>query len=84
MGRQTTFLIYGRGSCPYCVRAVDLLDFAGFENHFFDLEDDPEFLNEVKQMYQHKTVPIVVRIDGETGVVNFLGGCSELEEYLND
>ena len=84
MGRQTTFLIYGRSSCPFCVKAVDLLEFAGIDNHFFDLEDDPEFLEEAKRVYNHKTVPLVLRIDGESGVANFIGGYTELENYLND
>ena len=84
MARGTIFLIYGRSSCPYCCKAVDLLSFAGIEHDFFDLEEDREFLEEVKKFYEHKTVPIVLRIDGETGLVKLIGGCSELEEWLND
>jgi len=84
MGRETSFILYGRSSCPYCIRAVDLLSFAGLEHDFFDLEEDREFLQEVKEYYNYKTVPIILKIDGSTGQVKFLGGCSDLEEWLND
>lgn len=84
MTRNNTFLVYGRSSCDYCTRAVDLLEFAGLENYFFDLENDREFLEEAKSTYKHKTVPIVLTIDGETGLTRLIGGYTELKEFLND
>jgi glutaredoxin len=82
--KETSYLIYGRSSCPYCVKATQLLDFAGISHDFFDLEDDREFLEEAKVFYNHSTVPIVLRIDGETGIVNLVGGCDDLKGELSD
>lgn len=84
MARQNTYLIYGRSSCPYCTKAASLLDFAGIEYDFFDLENDREFLNEAKQFYNHPTVPIVLKIDGESGIVSLIGGCDDLKGELSD
>ena len=84
MTRKTSYLIYGRSSCPYCVKANHLLDFAGISYDFFDLEEDREFLEEAKVFYNHPTVPIVLRIDGETGIVNLIGGCDDLKGELSD
>ena len=84
MARGTSYLVYGRSSCPYCVEATHLLDFAGIDYDFFDLEDDREFLEEAKKFYSHATVPIVLKIDGETGIVKLIGGCDDLKRELND
>lgn len=84
MARENSYLIYGRSSCPYCVKATQLLDFAGIEYDFFDLEEDREFLDEAKRFYNHPTVPIVLKIDGETSIVSLVGGCDDLKGELSD
>ena len=84
MARAISFLVYGRSSCPYCVESTDLLGFAGIDYHFFDLEDDREFLEEVKEFYNQSTVPIVLKVDGPTGIVKLIGGCDDLRSWLND
>ena len=84
MARNNNYLIYGRSSCPYCVKATHLLDFAGIEYDFFDLEEDREFLEEAKKFYNHPTVPIVLKVDGETGIVKLIGGCDDLKGELSD
>lgn len=84
MTRASSFLVYGRSSCPYCVESTDLLGFAGLDYNFFDLEEDREFLEEVKRFYNHSTVPIVLSIDGPTGKVKLIGGCDDLRNWLND
>ena len=64
--------LYTWTTCPFCVRAKDLLQSKGvdFTEHVMDGRDAE--LNEVKSKYQHTTVPIVI-IDG-----NLIGGYTEL------
>ena len=78
------YLIYGRSSCPYCIEAVRVLSSSGIEHTFFDLESDREFLNEAKAFYSHSTVPIVLKINKDTGIVKLIGGCDDLKGDLND
>ncbi|MHC4376506.1 MAG: glutaredoxin domain-containing protein [Planctomycetota bacterium] len=64
--------LYTWTTCPFCVRAKDLLKSKGvdFTEHVMDGKDAE--LNEVKRKYQHNTVPIVI-VDG-----NLIGGYTEL------
>ena len=78
------YLIYGRSSCPYCVQATKLLDAHQLKYNFFDLEFDRDFLNEAKVFYDHRTVPIVLKVNGKSGIVEFIGGCDDLKGKLND
>ena len=84
MVRENSYLVYGRSSCPYCEEAVQPLGFAGVPHDFFDLEDDREFLEEAKKFYNHSTVPIVLKIDGVSGIVKLIGGCDDLKGELSD
>lgn len=84
MVRNNSYLIYGRSSCPYCVEAVRVLELNGLPNDFFDLENDREFLDEAKAFYDRQTVPIVLKIDGESGIVRLIGGCDDLKGELSD
>ena len=84
MVNKYKFLIYGRSSCPFCVRAEQMLKFKKQECQFFDLENDRQFLEEAKIFYQHNTVPIVLSIDKDSGKVSKVGGSDDLKEWLRD
>ena len=77
------YFIYGISSCPFCVRAVERLESEEFSYCFFDLEQDEDFLKEVKVFYDHATVPIVLENDSESGETSFIGGCDSLLERLD-
>lgn len=64
--------LYTSSWCPFCIRARQLLDDRGvpYEEHVLD--GDPALETEVKQKYDHWTVPIVL-VDGQ-----FIGGSDEL------
>ncbi len=84
MDSKHKYLIYGRRSCPFCVEAVEVLQARDIENIFFDLESDQKFLNEAKQFYNHPTVPIVLKIDNDSGIVKLIGGCDNLKGDISD
>lgn len=79
------YIIYTLSDCSFCDSARKMLIDNKDEFYEFLLDDDPEFLSEVKSFYKHKTVPIVVENDTETGETTFVGGSGELDirRYAN-
>ena len=75
------YIIFGRESCPYCVKAKNLLKRKNKTFHFLDLENEDEILLEVKEYYSHFTVPIVLKCD-EHFSWHIVGGYSELKNSL--
>lgn len=76
------FIIIGRSTCPFCVKAVDYCDAKGAKSKFLDYADTPDILQEYKDFYKHPTVPIILANNLETGYIKMVGGFSDLLEYL--
>ena len=77
------FIVHGRTSCPFCVKAVGLLESKNVAYIFSPIEG--EILAEAKQRWAHKTVPIVVERDlHEVEYESLIGGYTELSEYLSE
>lgn len=82
------FTIYSLTDCPYCKRAVSLLDEKNIPFIVVVMDKNQEFLQKIKQDMNHPTVPIVVQ-QTELGI-RLIGGCDNLEaflqsqEFLND
>ena len=77
------FIVHGRTSCPFCVKAVGLLESKNMAYIFSPV--DGEILTEVKRKWDHATVPIVVERDlHECEYESFIGGYTELNEYLTE
>ena len=76
------FIIIGRSTCPFCVRAVDYCVAKQAEHEFLDYANDPEKLEEYKEFHDHPTVPIVLANNLETGYTKKVGGYSDLLEFL--
>ena len=75
--------IYGKATCPHCIRAKDYLQQAGVENRYYDVVKDTralyEMLARVKPIIGPKspvTVP-QIWIDGD-----YVGGADALKEIL--
>lgn len=78
------YFVYGTSSCPFCILALEKLSSMNLENIFFNLEHDPAYMKEVKEFYDHGTVPIVLQNDLTTGMTSFVGGSDDLMELLDD
>ena len=77
------FIVHGRTSCPFCVKAVGLLESKNVAYVFSPV--DGEVLTETKQRWGHPTVPIVVERDlHECVYESLIGGYTELSEYLTE
>tara|TARA_R100001510_G_C7653216_1_gene211294 strand:+ start:1778 stop:2035 length:258 start_codon:yes stop_codon:yes gene_type:complete len=75
------FRLYTKSSCPFCQAAMKLLAEHKKEFELYGLDKQPELLNEIKKTYNWKTVPVVVEITH--GQEKFIGGYTDLKEYLN-
>ena len=75
------FIIIGRSNCPFCIHAIDYCSAKNFEFIFLDYNESPEDLEEYKDFHYHKTVPIILANNIETGYTKKVGGYSELLEY---
>ena len=76
------FIIIGRSSCPFCVRAIDYCTAKGRKFEFLDYASEPQMLQEYKEFHNHPTVPIILANNLETGYTKKVGGYSDLLEYL--
>lgn len=65
-------VVYTKESCPYCIRAKNLLNQKGVPFVEHNLENKPQELAELKERTGWKTVPQIF-IDGQ-----LIGGFSEL------
>jgi glutaredoxin 3 len=64
--------IYTKDSCPYCVRAIDLLEKKNVIVMEINLSEEPERITEMIERSQRKTVPQIF-IDH-----HHIGGCDDL------
>ena len=76
------YMIYGAEWCGYCKTAVSLASSTGKEVIYIDLTDDEKYINEVKEFYNTRTIPLIMAIS-TTGLVKRVGGCSDLKEFLS-
>jgi len=80
MARKRYHLII-KESCPYCGKALQLLDSKGLTYDTDSMDETPELLQEIKQKLNCKTVPIIWEIDN-VGSRKFIGGYAELVQHF--
>ena len=78
--------IYTSSYCPYCIRAKQSLDSKGVEYNEVNLDKNPEKKLETMQMFNWRTVPIILigdeLIGGYDQLVS-LERSKKLDELLN-
>ena len=73
------YIIYGKASCPYCMKIIKKLTEAKKTFYVELLDGNPEKLERMKIKYNHSTVPIViVKRQEET----LIGGCDDTIKHL--
>jgi glutaredoxin len=78
------YILYVKKTCPFCIKAKELLSIYEAESRIIALDDSPEILQEMKQAWNWKTVPMVFEYDAPDpiGTTNFIGGYTDLKERL--
>tara|TARA_R110000824_G_scaffold299654_1_gene487704 strand:- start:15 stop:269 length:255 start_codon:yes stop_codon:yes gene_type:complete len=77
------YKLYIKRDCPYCDRALKLLDKQGHDYIVNLMDHNEELLSEVKKKYVWDTVPMIIEISDKKGF-HFIGGYTDLCEYLGE
>lgn len=64
--------VYGTASCPYCVRACELLENKRIDYRWIDVSNDAALYQKMTELTGGRTVPQIL-IDGQP-----IGGCDEM------
>mgnify|MGYP003654131897 FL=1 len=77
------YILFIKQECPFCVRAVDLLEKQGKEYDVVKFDADQRtLLEQMKTAYQWETVPMV--FERQDNDIKFIGGYTDLVEYLGN
>lgn len=74
------YIVYGRKSCQFCKRAMDLIGFNGQKGTFVELSKDANALAEMI----HRGIdsfPVVV-VSYDDGTEEFIGGYDDLVKWF--
>ncbi|CAH8211693.1 glutaredoxin [Vibrio aestuarianus] len=78
-------IVYGKATCPYCIKAKKLLDEAGIEYTYHDVVKESaalyRMIPEVKAIIGPKTPVTVPQIWLDD---RYIGGCDKLESWLKE
>lgn len=78
------YVLYIRETCPYCAQAQELLKEHEADFKLVRFEKGQEkIVQEIKDAYEWGTVPMVFQI-AESGVINFIGGFTDLKQHLSE
>lgn len=78
------FILYIKKRCTYCRKAINLLNEKKEPYIVTDLTKNKEIMQEIKEVFRHDTVPIVLYADKENTTLDFIGGYTELHELLEN
>ena len=81
MGNET-YTLWIKSQCPFCVEAQQELLRRKKTHTVVVMDEKPEELNEVKKLWDHATVPIVVMQEGDVEV--FICGYTDLMDWFEN
>ncbi len=77
------YKVIGYGSCPWCQKANSLLMQEKLPFVACWIENSWALVDHYKTIYDMKTVPIVLKVNLETGEEDVIGGFTDLKEYID-
>ena len=80
MARKRYHLII-KESCPYCQKAIALLDSKGLAYDLDPMDEELELLKEIKESLNYDTVPMIWETN-HLGAKTFIGGFDQLSHLL--
>ena len=78
------YRVFGYSDCGFCTRATKLLQERGLMFTYWPLEQDEGMKNVLQENHSWKTVPMIIYFDIDSHEETFIGGYTDLVEYLND
>ena len=82
MRHDSFYELHTKTDCNWCKKAIQLCIDKKLKYAIFSYDNcKPKILNEIKEEFQWKTIPIVVAYDGTER--KFIGGYTDFEEHLS-
>ena len=78
------YKIYAKVKCPFCVDAINKMNEHGFDHALIIIDKSPDYFEGIKKVFNHHTVPIIVRVSKITGQHELIGGCDDFMKFLYD
>ena len=75
------YILYIKKNCPFCVKALELLERESISFSTIAFDNRPQVLNEIKSIYQWNTVPMVFEAS-EDNNYKLVGGYTDLVATL--
>lgn len=76
------FIVYAKVECGFCVRAINKLNFHGFDHALMLLDNAPDLYEDLKSKYEHQSVPMIVKVNKVSKEEEFIGGCDDFMAWL--
>ncbi len=84
--QESKYILYTKSTCPFCIRAEELLKIYDMEYETICLDTTPLLFEQMKDNWNWKTVPMIFECKGDNPSENleFIGGYSDLEKKFPD
>ena len=77
------YKIYIKSGCPYCTKALEVLDKYRQEYVVNVMDGNDDLLTEVKSTWNWQTIPIIIEVSDRNGF-KFVGGYTDLVELFDN
>ena len=77
------YFLWTRHDCEWCQKATELLNKKAISYTVFTCDDHPKLLEEAKNNFDWKTVPIIFEVCSN-GTTKLIGGYTDLEKHLEE
>ncbi len=80
------YMIYGKPNCPYCDKIFNFMKEKNEKFVYIMINNLEDNLNEIKNIYNWETVPIVVELldyEGEK-IAKLIGGCDDTIKHFKE
>ena len=85
MQKETKYVVYVKDTCPFCIKAQELLRIHEKEYQVISLDANPVLLENMKKAWTWKTVPMVFEFtDNDPSATKFVGGYTDLKSILTN
>ena len=78
------YKIYAKVKCPFCVDAINKMNEHGFDHALILIDKSPDYFESIKKVYDHGTVPIIVKVSKINGKQEFIGGFDDFMKFLKE
>ena len=78
MSSFSTYTVYSKRNCSFCVRAIDLIEYQGFQVQVKKIDENSEYFQEMRNLAPSmRTMPVIFKDN------NLIGGYSDLVEHFS-